>query len=263
MAPCCVLADAPLHGHTHVPFGHAWCSKVAGRRHRFVRGELRVPLCAALRRLRRTLVSGRVWPFLSDQHRDLRDTAVTVAAAVPVADLYSDATLVQGGAHLDFDGDADLGLPCTTFGSTLPAVVAGVAIVDLNAGVTEVSMVHRLLDALVRVPKALAASRSSRNIVHCDNVEDVRGCATYKLGGTQVLAKAKITEALFDLCDEHGMHITIRYINTKLNPADQPSRALRFKGAANSSWFWPFIYLFPWLVLFPKVQRVFFPDSMQ
>ena len=229
VAPYCALADSPLHGHAHVPVGHAWHSKVAGRRHRFVRGELRVPLCAALRRLRRVLVSGRVWPFLSDQHRDLRDTAVTVAAAVPVANLHSDATLVQGGAHLEFDGDTDLGLPCTTFGSTLPAVVAGVVIVDLNTGVTEVSMVYRLLGALVRVPKALAALRASRNIVHCDNMEDVRGCTTYKLGGTQVLAKARIIEALFDLCDEHGIYITLRYVNTKLNPADQPSRALRFK----------------------------------
>jgi len=229
VAPYCVLADSPLHGHAHVPVGHAWYSKVHGRQYRIVRGELRVPLLAALRRLRRLLVTGRVWPFLSDQHRDLCDTAVAAATDAPVANIYSDATLVQGGAHLEFDGDPDLGLPCTTFGSTLPTVVAGVVIVDLNTGVTEVSMVYRLLGALVRVPKALAALRSSRNIVHCDNMEDVRGCTTYKLGGTQVLAKARIIEALFDLCDEHGIHITIRYINTKLNPADQPSRASSFK----------------------------------
>ena len=219
VAPYCVLADAPLHGYTHVPVGHAWYSKVAGRQHRIVRDELRGPLRAALQRLRRILLSGRVWPFLSDQHCDLRHTA----------NIYSDATLVQGGAHLEFDGDPDLGLPHTTFGSTIPSVVAGINIVDLNTGVTEISMVYRLVGALVRVPKALVALRSSRNIVHCDNMEDVRGCTTYKLGGTQVLAKATIIEALFDLCDEYGIDITVRYINTKLNPADQPSRALRFK----------------------------------
>ena len=182
--------------------------------------KLRKLLAAEIATCVALVAADQVHTFVSDEHTVLVDQGGHVT-------LYTDTTLHTFGAVIR--EDEPLARPDKVFGGVMPEEVAGVHIAKCNTGVVELSgLVHacRIID---HNPDMLERVKNRLLDVHMDNFEDVRLLQTGRVRGEYTVEKQQLLLEFQHYMWKWNTRERVYYVNTLVNPADEPSRQ-GFKG---------------------------------
>ena len=213
-----VLSNRKLHREAPPTDHRWWLNHREGARP--LSSKLRKLLAAEIAACVALVAADQVHTFVSDEHTVLVDQGGHIT-------LYTDTTLHTFGAVIR--EDEPIARPDKVFGGVMPEEVAGVYIAKCNTGVVELSGLVYACRIIDHNPDMLERVKNRLLDVHMDNFEDVRLLQTGRVRGEYTVEKQQLLLEFQHYMWKWNTRERVYYVNTLVNPADEPSRQ-GFKG---------------------------------